>query len=346
MSTKILAWHIGGDGGVQRLAETWPDFEKHLEDWIEKDPTIVDPDLLIIGRQESTEFGTVIDLLGITESGELIVLELKKDKTLRETVAQSLEYAAWASRLNYEQVVGIAAKRFGSEQKLEEAFRHKFDVDLPDTLNQSQRIYIVAPQITEGTRATIEYLAESFGVPINGISFGMFEIGGNKVLVRDQVLTTEEQNSAVQTKQRPRPTIEQLMQRADANGVSDIATYFLRLRPNFMAPYRNFNGWTFQRKAGTQTLTALAIFPTKENKAGKLVVAINPDNLGKIYGKPAKDISKPMLLSVESFQETAVDINASTGWYYFTIATLNEAKHFVAKLEEVIGGVFQLEPEA
>ena len=39
------------------------------------------------------------DLLGIDSEGNLVIVELKRDKAPREVVAQLLEYAAWANEL-------------------------------------------------------------------------------------------------------------------------------------------------------------------------------------------------------------------------------------------------------
>jgi RecB family endonuclease NucS len=50
--------------------------------------------LLIIGRQVATSSGKVIDLLAADADGVLHVLELKKDKTPREVVAQVLDYGS------------------------------------------------------------------------------------------------------------------------------------------------------------------------------------------------------------------------------------------------------------
>lgn len=61
--------------------------------------------VLIIGRQVTTNLSTFIDLLGIDKTGNTIVVELKRGKTPRETVAQLLEYASFIENLDYLQVL-------------------------------------------------------------------------------------------------------------------------------------------------------------------------------------------------------------------------------------------------
>ncbi len=73
--------------------------ESMIEGWLEKQPELLDLDLLIIGKQVSTEFGGRIDLLGMDADGNLVIIELKRDKTPREIIAQVLDYASWVSGL-------------------------------------------------------------------------------------------------------------------------------------------------------------------------------------------------------------------------------------------------------
>jgi len=60
--------------------------------------------VLIIGRQVTTNLNTFIDLLGIDKSGNTVIIELKRAKTPRETIAQLLEYASFVETLDYAQL--------------------------------------------------------------------------------------------------------------------------------------------------------------------------------------------------------------------------------------------------
>lgn len=65
--------------------------EKSLEDMIVQCPAILSDEWMLIGRQEKTQFGGIIDLLAIAPDGSLVLIEIKRDKTPREIVAQSLD---------------------------------------------------------------------------------------------------------------------------------------------------------------------------------------------------------------------------------------------------------------
>lgn len=59
-----------------------------------KDPGLLGLDAIIIGRQMPTDHGKYIDLLAIDRTGGIVIIELKKDRTPREIVAQILDYRA------------------------------------------------------------------------------------------------------------------------------------------------------------------------------------------------------------------------------------------------------------
>ena len=57
--------------------------EAVLESWLEENPSgiLEDGDLLIIGRQVTTNLGGFIDLLGLDRQGDVVVVELNRDCT-------------------------------------------------------------------------------------------------------------------------------------------------------------------------------------------------------------------------------------------------------------------------
>ena len=80
--------------------------ESVLEKWLESNPGAIleDDGILIIGRQVSTNLGGFIDLLGVDRQGNVVVIELKRDRTPRDTIAQSLEYASFIERLDTDEL--------------------------------------------------------------------------------------------------------------------------------------------------------------------------------------------------------------------------------------------------
>lgn len=91
--------------------------EAVLEGWLESNPDgiVEDGRILIIGRQVSTNLGGYIDLLGVDREGDIVVVELKRDRTPRDTIAQSLEYASFAERLDTDQLEEILRSYLNDE---------------------------------------------------------------------------------------------------------------------------------------------------------------------------------------------------------------------------------------
>ncbi|MEO5716639.1 MAG: endonuclease NucS domain-containing protein [Luteolibacter sp.] len=172
--------------------------EKHLEDMIVECPAILSGEWMLIGRQEKTQFGGIIDLLAIAPDGSLVLVELKRDKTPREIVAQSLDYASWVEGLAAEKISQIY-ERFSNGGNLDEAFKAHFGTELDEeSLNQSHQIIIVASELDAATERIIGYL-NARDLAINAIFFQVFEHGADKLLSRAWLIDPGETQANVVT---------------------------------------------------------------------------------------------------------------------------------------------------
>jgi len=134
MVEEVRIWRLEGEATPVEIEACSLDLESRLEAWLEQDIGMLDPGLLVVGRQVDTDFGGKIDLLCMDEAGDLVVIELKRDLTPREIAAQVLDYGSWVSRLSHDEVIALAERKFGSGM-FEEAFGRRFDTDLPEKLN-------------------------------------------------------------------------------------------------------------------------------------------------------------------------------------------------------------------
>src|SRR5215471_3435897 len=124
MPVEMALWRMSDAGPVPvRLVPL--DIERRLEDMVVNDPTLIGVDLLLIARQVRTDFGGIIDILAVDVDGHLHVLELKRDRTPREIVAQALDYGSWAQNLTLDRVSAIYADQH--EGDFEEAFAERFN---------------------------------------------------------------------------------------------------------------------------------------------------------------------------------------------------------------------------
>lgn len=161
--------------------------EQTLEEMIIRDPRILSGEWMLIGRQEATSNGGRLDLLAIAPDGSLVLIELKRDRTPREIVAQALDYAAWVEQLGADQISQIYS-RFSEGRNLDDDFKVRFGVELDEEmLNQSHQIVIVAAELDPSSERIIKYLNDR-DLAINVLFFQVFQSGDDQLLSRAWLL--------------------------------------------------------------------------------------------------------------------------------------------------------------
>ena len=157
--------------------------EQVLEEMIVAAPQMLSDSWMLIGRQERTTHGGRIDLLAIAPDGALVLIEVKRDRTPRDVVAQALDYASWVEKLKPEDIATIYA-RFAPGKSLTEAFRARFGTALDEeTVNRTHEVVIVAAELDADTERIVAYLADR-GIAINVLCFTIFIQNGQKLLSR------------------------------------------------------------------------------------------------------------------------------------------------------------------
>lgn len=223
MPDQIRLWEISKDQ-LNEITKSKLDLESRLETWLDNDISILADDLLVIGRQVITDYGGKVDLLCIDRNGDLVIVELKKDKTAREVIAQALDYASWVKDLSNERVREIANAYLLTKNgsNLENAFCENFSSEFPDILNAQHNIIIVAAQIDSSSERIIKYLSETYGVRINVATFQYFcDSSGRELLARKLLMEAEIQPVNI-SKRNPNLTMEELVEIADSNEVGKV----------------------------------------------------------------------------------------------------------------------------
>lgn len=182
MPVELGIWRI--DGRPQRLRPESLDAEDRLESLLHGGLGLLDDELLLLGRQVQTDFGKRIDLLGLDVDGNLVVVELKRERSPRDAVAQLLDYGSWVRALSRDRIAQIFEDHAAEESTLEEAFDKAFGAPLPDTLNEGHRLVLVASELDPATERILQYLSEDFSVPVNAVFFRYFKDGDHEYLTR------------------------------------------------------------------------------------------------------------------------------------------------------------------
>ncbi len=264
MADEARLWRIEAGDALREMTQSHLDLEARLEQWLKNDISILSSDLLVIGQQVSTDFGCFIDLLCMNQTGDLIVVELKRDKTPREITAQALDYGSWVVDLSNERVTAIAEDYLHG--RLEEAFKARFGCELPETLNDSHGLVVVGSQIDASSERIIKYLSRVYGVNINAATFQYFkDVDGSELLARVFLIEPTEVDSNIQkggsSKRRPNLTYEQLEELAQQNGVEDLYRYAVAALEHCL-------------QKGT-TLSSIA-FSASFNESRKVVMSLIP----------------------------------------------------------------------
>lgn len=208
MSIQQGIWKIGES--PQKLRPSALANEDLLEEQVMRDVSILNKDWLLIGRQVRTSYDKYIDLLAMDANGSIIVIELKKQKTPRDVVAQTIDYASWVASLTDSEIVDIYLKFAETYSRphpsLDEAFETKFNVSLDDVaINESHQMVVVATELDASTERIINYLNDFAQISINALFFSAFEDQGNTYLSRAWMIDPVENQERAVTKTRKEP---------------------------------------------------------------------------------------------------------------------------------------------
>ncbi|WP_313405016.1 hypothetical protein [Aeromicrobium sp.] len=195
MPVEMRMWRIDGDEPKPLTASVLP-AEKDLHEFLKRDPSLLGERLLVIGSEVSTPYGSRLDLLAIDADGNLNLLELKRDKTPREVVAQVLDYGSWASTLSRDDIRDIATKHL--DQPFEAAFEDVFGSAPPDELNGELSLTIVAAELDASSERIVNYLRD-FGVPVNAVFFSYLEDEGRRYLARSWLTASDDETPTAST---------------------------------------------------------------------------------------------------------------------------------------------------
>ncbi len=330
MPIKMALWKIKDDK-LHSVASKPLNSEEMLENWLADDISMVSDDLLVIGRQVDSDLGGVLDLLAIDINGDLAVLELKRDKTHRDVVAQALHYAAWVRTLTWEQVEEIASD-FYDGASLEKKFRDKFDEPLPDAINTAHQIYIVAAEMDPVSETIVRYLSEEYSANINVIFFRHFqdeergEFLGRSWLMEPSEVQTREASG----KRRATLSLEQLRESAGEKGVSDQYSALFEFFSNRARIWRTKSNVAFVFDLGEGRRSVFSAYPGRSSAEEGLYTDVRPDLLASVFGVNEA--------AVQAALPGKPDRASDTGFTYGEVHYFRSAEQVRELINALLGG--------
>lgn len=153
--------------------------EKQIEEWMVANPDLLFSDkdaVMIIAVEKSGE--ALADLLAVDSQGNLIIIEIKRHWSDRNTIGQLLDYAANLSNWKYD--------RFNERWK---SYSEKSESDLFEEFKKyisnprfafedflkTRRLFILASETDEGMKRIINWLQSEYDVPIDFVPFTLFK---------------------------------------------------------------------------------------------------------------------------------------------------------------------------
>ncbi len=314
MPTELKLWQIANKR-LKFVPRQKLNLESRIEEWLRQDITLISDDLLVIGQQLETAYGGFMDLLAIDRRGNLVILELKRDKTPRYIVAQCLDYASWVQDLSHESIQEIASG-FLKDRTLQQAFKEKFHKDIPDVVNERHRIYIVASSLDPSTERIVKYLSETHDVDINVATFAYFKTADQEFLGRSLLLdeTAVQERAVSKSKRIPPLSWEELQQYAKENGVGPLYEKAQSsLRPLFDGANRTRSSVAFIGNMGENNAknVIIGIYPGLSNASDGLATELYLDRLYEYFGIAAEDL-RPAL----SHKATDVPTDPNAIWFF------------------------------
>jgi len=283
--------------------------ESDLELILENNPEnfFDDGKILIIGRQVLTNLGSWIDLLGLDSFGNTVVIELKRGKSPRETVAQLIEYASFVDNLDYEQLNGIFQNYIGEESSLDIYHQEHFNSKNIENVsfNKASKLVIVAQDISQAIKQTALYLRKK-GIDIYCMEFKYFlNYASEKLITTDFVVGDDTfiRSEIKSISQLPKVDEKKFIDALDSDGKSIF---------ELLSAFAKSNGLFFRWGS----------------KGFSLNLPIKNGFVGLLFGYPPDSVFKQSLYT--GFEEIRKKVNNSDSIISYFRSELEKSGNFIS----------------
>lgn len=204
MASTIEVYQINKDGKLEIVNTTLADNNRtepeHLEGWLTTNPNLISSNIRLIGRQVVTKTGE-LDLLAIDSDGNIVIIELKRDKLPREALAQAIDYASDLASWDIDRISEECFKY--NKVNLEDFFTEQFpNVNIEDIVfNNIQRIMLVGFRVEESLQRMVEWLFDKYSVIINVVTLKYIKTAsGEELLAKTSIFNEDVEKSKTNKK--------------------------------------------------------------------------------------------------------------------------------------------------
>jgi hypothetical protein len=324
MATEIKIWEIDGQkiNPVEDTSLAAQHMEDELETWVTQVPNILGDDVLVIDRQRDIPGVGRLDLLCIDKTGKLIVVELKRDRSPREAVAQALDYASWLNDADVEEILAHAKEYLRAE--LPDAFEEHFQAEMPDILPQNHKLLLVASRLDSSAERIVNYLWERYGVEFNVFLLKYARLaGGQEVLVRTVLLP---ESTRPPKGSRLRQTVESLLTLAADRNVEQLVEVCRSVSGMWVEEPSNAYGGSFRYWANRKMVFGVNVAGMlAQAPIGELDAWVRPHDLSEVTGVAEGSIRQKL-------RDTFSVVKEQKDRWGVRLSSRDEAERLVAQL--------------
>ncbi|WP_160910119.1 endonuclease NucS domain-containing protein [Pontibacillus yanchengensis] len=168
---------------------------EHIEEWIRKNPEVLQEELLIIGHEyDKFEVNERLDLLGLDQDGSLVIIEVKRDHTGAHVDIQALKYASYCSTLSpndviaiYEEYIQLHGLEVNATEEMMAFLNVEVESELHNMVNMNQRIIVVANEIDRRVLSVCTWLFEN-GIDIKCVTMKPYQLNGELIIDTNQII--------------------------------------------------------------------------------------------------------------------------------------------------------------
>jgi len=158
-----------------------------IQEWIEKTPSILGEELLVIAKEYELPSRTRLDLLAIDKKANLVVVELKRDESGANVDWQSIKYASYCSNFTHEEIYRIYAEYLGANEDEAKLEIETFIDEEPENLNDSQRIILASKEFHSDVVSAVLWLRD-FGIEIQCVKLEPFIDADNNLFINPSII--------------------------------------------------------------------------------------------------------------------------------------------------------------
>ncbi|MDE0241966.1 MAG: endonuclease NucS [bacterium] len=310
---KLAAWSIDRQPSEEavplpvpkRIGRSHIGLEKHLEDWISNDVTLIGEGLTLVGRQIAIDDGR-LDLLAIDTQDRWVVIEIKPGQLDSGALTQALYYASSLARLGADELLEKLKPRFdefGDAERLSAHVKRQLE-------GEDEGRVIAVLLVGAGVHAGLERMNDflgGFGVPIGIVSFEVFELEGGPRLLMREVLDEQVDQPVLP---RRRLSVEEIRRRAVEVGVGDPFDRFVDIAREAGLAAQPQRASVRIAPQANRTRFLMYARPDTGNDGGVLHVAVGPHVFAEFFPHVTEEEATKALEGVDGTYGKGKELDA------------------------------------